>query len=47
MVDEKPDVAIITPAESPEEPEPEPTADKCEGNSLHSQLVLTQEQTKR
>jgi len=29
MVDEKPDVAIITPAESSEEPEPEPVADDC------------------
>ena len=30
MVDEKPDVAIITPTESPEEPEVEPAADDCE-----------------
>jgi hypothetical protein len=29
MIDEKPDVAIITPAESPEEPEAEPAADDC------------------
>ena len=29
MVDEKPEVAIITPAESSEEPEPEPMADDC------------------
>lgn len=29
MVDEKPDVAIITPAESSEEPELEPVADDC------------------
>ena len=28
-VDEKQDVAIITPAESPEEPETEPAADDC------------------
>ena len=28
-LDEKQDVAIITPAESPEEPEQEPTADDC------------------
>ena len=29
-MDEKQDVAIITPAESPEEPEAEPVADDCE-----------------
>ena len=30
MIDEKQDVAIITPAESPEEPVVEPAADDCE-----------------
>ena len=30
MVDDKQDVAIITPTESPEEPEAEPAADDCE-----------------
>lgn len=30
MVDEKPEVAIITPADSSEEPESEPVADDCE-----------------
>ena len=29
MVDEKQEVAIITPADSSEEPEPEPMADDC------------------
>ena len=29
-LDEKQDVAIITPVDSPEEPEPEPMADDCE-----------------
>lgn len=28
-LDEKQDVAIITPTESPQEPEAEPTADDC------------------
>ena len=30
MIDEKPDVAIITPADSSEEPEAETLADDCE-----------------
>jgi hypothetical protein len=30
MVDDKPEVAIITPAESSEEPEPEPMASDCQ-----------------
>jgi hypothetical protein len=30
MVDDKPEVAIITPAESSEEPEPEPMANDCQ-----------------
>ena len=34
VVDEKPDVAIITPDESPEEPEPEVLADDC----MHFQM---------
>lgn len=29
-IDEKQDVAIITPVDSPEEPDPEPLADDCE-----------------
>ena len=29
QLDEKQDVAIITPTESPEEPDPEPMADDC------------------
>ena len=29
-LDDKQDVAIITPADSPDEAEPEPTADDCE-----------------
>ena len=29
VVDEKPDVAIITPEDSADEPEPEPLADDC------------------
>ena len=30
MVDEKQDVAIITPADSPDEPDPDPAANECE-----------------
>ena len=29
QLDDKQDVAIITPTESPEEPDPEPMADDC------------------
>ena len=40
--DEKQDVAIITPAESPEEAEPEPAADDCGcGQHIHGRTTLT------
>ena len=37
MVEDKPDVAIITPADSSEEPELEPMADDCETLRIPSQ----------
>ena len=39
-IDEKPDTAMITPAESPQEPEADPPADDCMNISFPNPFIV-------